>query len=170
MECPTCNTTQVDNRVFCPECGRYLKTIDISEEDLVKSDPYSWAKSKCQKCGVSEGVNLITRNERVGCLVIPNEYCPQCYFQITVERKAFSYKDSRCNKCEKKFKRPYFRNRIYLEVRSNWTSYTRPLCPPCFESEVALLPKYHEYEKNIRPDSPPDSTSPTPGREDTKFF
>jgi hypothetical protein len=170
MECPVCNTTQDENAIFCPVCGRSLKAINISEEDLVKTDPYSWAKSKCYKCGVSEGVILIPRNERVGCLVIPYEYCPQCYFQITGEQKAFSHNEDFCNKCEEKFKRPYFKNRIYLEVRSKWTSYTRALCPTCIESEAARLSEYHEYEKNISPDSPPDPTAPTPGRESTRFF
>jgi hypothetical protein len=98
-------------------------------------------ESSCYRCGASQGVKLTSRNERAGCIVSPTTYCQPCDSQIDAERKAREYAAAHfCSNCNIKYKRPYSKNRKYLRIGSDLSSYTVSLCPSCFDSELARMP------------------------------
>ncbi len=104
----------------------------MSSEQLFPSD--GGCRESCYKCGRSEGVNLITRDERVGCLITPFSYCNPCMDAIVSEEKEQRYKtENFCNRCDKKFSRPYFMSRKWLYSNHGFMSYGQYLCSPCYD-------------------------------------
>lgn len=98
--------------------------------------------ASCCECGASEGQKLITREERVGCIVSPFTYCQPCSTKIMQERKAVEYQRLHfCNSCDVKFEKPLRKNRRNLEISQGFHPYSMNLCLKCYEIEVARLPE-----------------------------
>ena len=113
--------------------------------------------ASCCKCGASDGQKLITREERVGCLISPFTYCKPCLTKIDQERSAYEYQRSNfCNNCDVKFDKPYRKTRKPLLISGGINSYWINLCPACYETEVERTPKGHEDEDLWSSDSVTD--------------
>jgi hypothetical protein len=118
------------------------------------SSPYDFVESCCL-CGVSSGIRLTKREERVGCLISPISYCYPCLETVIAEEKERSYRRNNfCNLCESKFKRPYYKNRKRLTLGSRYTSYSLLLCSNCHYRESMFR---REQEVIVQPLSPADN-------------
>jgi hypothetical protein len=105
-------------------------------------------EASCCRCGLSEGVKLVTRPERVGCLITSYTYCNSCLKLILAEEKEYKYKKAHfCNRCQVKFTRPYSKNRKYLLFPGGFNSYWMNLCGECYDVEAARIPKDEEVSE-----------------------
>ena len=112
--------------------------------------------ASCCRCGLSEGVKLVTRPERVGCLISSYTYCDPCLTQILADEKEYKYRKAHfCNRCQVKFTRPYSKNRNYLLFPGGFHSYWMNLCSDCYDIEVARMPK-NEQTSDLWGDSTVD--------------
>jgi hypothetical protein len=101
--------------------------------------------ASCCQCGASEGVKLIHRQERVGCIVSTFTYCQPCQTRIAAERKTFEYQKTHfCNKYQVEFTHPYSKTRKELLSPGGFHSYWMNLCGNCYDIEVARMPKVEE--------------------------
>jgi len=101
--------------------------------------------ASCCQCGASDGVKLIHRPERVGCIVSTFTYCEPCQTRIAAEERAFEYQKSHfCNRCQVEFTRPYSKNRKELLFPGGFNSYRMNLCLSCYDIEVAKMPEVEE--------------------------
>ena len=117
--------------------------------------------ASCCKCGASNGQKLITREERVGCLMSPFTYCKPCLTEVEQERSAYLYQRSNfCNNCDVKFEKPYRKNRKIFHISGGFNSYWINLCPACYETEVERTPKGQEDEDLWSKDSGTDDKRP----------
>lgn len=110
--------------------------------------------ASCSQCGVSNEQKLVTRQERVGCLVSQFSYCQPCITKIEQERKDFEYQRKHyCNRCGMKFEKPYRRTRNHLVNSEGFHPYSMNLCQECYDLEIARTPRY-EADEDLWPKGP----------------